>query len=75
VGDLLARANWLPAFQVARAGLKVQAVMSFHAAGSNVGDTCRIPLPKCGVLWGPSRVVQGGLQVVAGAWLLRRRAV
>lgn len=28
------------------AGLKLQAVMSFHAAGSNVGDTCEIPLPK-----------------------------
>jgi beta-amylase len=28
------------------AGLKVQAVMSFHAAGGNVGDTCKIPLPK-----------------------------
>lgn len=26
-------------------GLKVQAVMSFHAAGGNVGDTCQIPLP------------------------------
>lgn len=32
--------------KVTRAGLKVQAVMSFHAAGGNVGDTCRIPLPK-----------------------------
>lgn len=32
--------------KVARAGLKVQAVMSFHAAGGNVGDTCRIALPK-----------------------------
>lgn len=31
--------------KVERAGLKVQAVMSFHAAGGNVGDTCRIPLP------------------------------
>jgi len=30
----------------AAAGLKVQAVMSFHAAGGNVGDTCKIPLPK-----------------------------
>jgi beta-amylase len=30
----------------AQAGLKVQAVMSFHAAGGNVGDTCKIPLPK-----------------------------
>ena len=28
------------------AGLRVQAVMSFHAAGGNVGDTCKIPLPK-----------------------------
>lgn len=31
--------------KVASAGLKVQAVMSFHAAGSNVGDTCTISLP------------------------------
>jgi beta-amylase len=30
---------------VAARGLKVQAVMSFHAAGGNVGDTCTIPLP------------------------------
>jgi len=27
-------------------GLKVQAVMSFHAAGGNVGDTCQISLPQ-----------------------------
>ena len=27
-------------------GLFAQAVMSFHAAGGNVGDTCKIPLPK-----------------------------
>lgn len=27
-------------------GLKAQAVMSFHAAGGNVGDTCKIALPK-----------------------------
>jgi hypothetical protein len=33
--------------QVAASGLKVQAVMSFHAAGGNVGDTCRISLPRC----------------------------
>jgi len=26
--------------------LKVQAVMSFHAAGGNVGDTCQVPLPQ-----------------------------
>ena len=32
--------------KIARAGLKVQAVMSFHAAGGNVGDTCKIPLPR-----------------------------
>ena len=32
--------------QVAAKGLKIQAVMSFHAAGGNVGDTCKIPLPK-----------------------------
>ena len=31
--------------QVASKGLKVQAMMSFHAAGGNVGDTCTIPLP------------------------------
>ena len=30
----------------AQAGLKIQAVMSFHAAGGNVGDTCRISLPE-----------------------------
>ena len=29
----------------AQAGLKIQAVMSFHAAGGNVGDTCKINLP------------------------------
>jgi len=33
-------------YKIAAAGLKVQAVMSFHAAGGNVGDTCKIPLPK-----------------------------
>jgi hypothetical protein len=32
--------------KVAAAGLKIQAVMSFHAAGGNVGDTCKIPLPR-----------------------------
>lgn len=32
--------------KVAAAGLKLQAVMSFHAAGSNVGDTCTIALPN-----------------------------
>ncbi|KAK9827582.1 hypothetical protein WJX81_000559 [Elliptochloris bilobata] len=32
--------------KVAENGLKVQAVMSFHAAGGNVGDTCKIPLPS-----------------------------
>lgn len=32
--------------QVAAKGLKLQAVMSFHAAGGNVGDTCTIPLPR-----------------------------
>lgn len=31
---------------VSDAGLKIQAVLSFHAAGSNVGDTCKIPLPE-----------------------------
>lgn len=30
---------------ISNAGLKIQAVLSFHAAGSNVGDTCKIPLP------------------------------
>ncbi|KAK9058436.1 hypothetical protein SSX86_023278 [Deinandra increscens subsp. villosa] len=29
-----------------RYGLKVQAVMSFHQCGGNVGDSCTIPLPK-----------------------------
>ena len=31
--------------RIAASGLKVQAVMSFHAAGGNVGDTCNISLP------------------------------
>jgi beta-amylase len=31
--------------RIAAIDLKVQAVMSFHAAGANVGDTCNIPLP------------------------------
>ncbi|KFM22385.1 Beta-amylase 1, chloroplastic [Auxenochlorella protothecoides] len=31
---------------VAAKGLRIQAVMSFHAAGGNVGDTCTIPLPR-----------------------------
>ncbi|GMH33910.1 hypothetical protein BSKO_01744 [Bryopsis sp. KO-2023] len=31
---------------VASADLKIQAVMSFHAAGGNVGDTCEVPLPE-----------------------------
>ena len=35
-----------PSLQAANAGLKIQAVMSFHAAGGNVGDTCNIPLPS-----------------------------
>ncbi|KAJ4951222.1 hypothetical protein NE237_028054 [Protea cynaroides] len=30
---------------VQRIGLKVQAVMSFHQCGGNVGDSCSIPLP------------------------------
>lgn len=30
---------------VSNAGLKFQAVMSFHSCGGNVGDTCNIPLP------------------------------
>ncbi|CAN1278949.1 Beta-amylase 1, chloroplastic [Linum perenne] len=29
-----------------RHGLKVQAVMSFHQCGGNVGDSCNIPLPS-----------------------------
>lgn len=33
-------------YKVGNAGLKAQAVMSFHAAGGNVGDTCKILLPK-----------------------------
>ncbi|XP_034914681.1 beta-amylase 1, chloroplastic [Populus alba] len=32
-----------------RHGLKVQAVMSFHQCGGNVGDSCTIPLPKWAV--------------------------
>jgi beta-amylase len=38
--------------KVKHAGLEIQAVMSFHAAGTNVGDTCTISLPdwvlECG---------------------------
>ncbi|KAG6574880.1 Beta-amylase 1, chloroplastic, partial [Cucurbita argyrosperma subsp. sororia] len=30
----------------AKYGLKVQAVMSFHQCGGNVGDSCTIPLPR-----------------------------
>ncbi|CAM6030126.1 unnamed protein product [Sphagnum balticum] len=30
---------------VRKSGLKVQAVMSFHQCGANVGDSCTIPLP------------------------------
>uniref|UniRef100_A0A0C9S133 Beta-amylase n=1 Tax=Wollemia nobilis TaxID=56998 RepID=A0A0C9S133_9CONI len=30
---------------VGKHGLKLQAVMSFHQCGGNVGDTCNIPLP------------------------------
>eukprot|EP00262_Sarcandra_glabra_P015888 TRINITY_DN5003_c4_g1_i1.p1 TRINITY_DN5003_c4_g1~~TRINITY_DN5003_c4_g1_i1.p1 ORF type:complete len:585 (+),score=45.30 TRINITY_DN5003_c4_g1_i1:166-1920(+) len=37
-GDLLEMAK--------KHGLKVQAVMSFHQCGGNVGDSCTIPLPK-----------------------------
>ncbi|MEW5318652.1 MAG: hypothetical protein WDW38_009858 [Sanguina aurantia] len=33
-------------YKVGNAGLKAQAVMSFHAAGGNVGDTCKILLPS-----------------------------
>jgi beta-amylase len=32
--------------KIRAAGLEVQAVMSFHAAGTNVGDTCTISLPR-----------------------------
>lgn len=31
---------------VSKHGLKLQAVMSFHQCGGNVGDTCNIPLPR-----------------------------
>ncbi|GJM91501.1 hypothetical protein PR202_ga07877 [Eleusine coracana subsp. coracana] len=31
---------------VERAGLRLQAVMSFHQCGGNVGDSCNIPLPS-----------------------------
>ena len=34
-------------FEVARSkNLKVQAVLSFHACGGNVGDSAQIPLPS-----------------------------
>ncbi|KAL7721459.1 Beta-amylase [Entamoeba marina] len=42
--------NWdayLDMVQLAKnAGLKFQAVMSFHRCGGNVGDTCDIPIPQ-----------------------------
>lgn len=31
---------------VKRVGLRVQAVMSFHACGGNVGDSTQVPLPQ-----------------------------
>eukprot|EP01018_Ginkgo_biloba_P037917 Gb_05994 [translate_table: standard] len=31
---------------VRKHGLKLQAVMSFHQCGGNVGDSCNIPLPS-----------------------------
>ncbi|KAI5066563.1 hypothetical protein GOP47_0019187 [Adiantum capillus-veneris] len=34
---------------VKKHGLKVQAVMSFHQCGGNVGDSCFIPLPRWAV--------------------------
>ncbi|XP_031482039.1 beta-amylase 1, chloroplastic-like [Nymphaea colorata] len=44
------RYNWsgyAELFEMARRhGLKVQAVMSFHQCGGNVGDSCTIPLPR-----------------------------
>lgn len=34
-------------FELAKSmGLKIQAVLSFHACGGNVGDSAQIPLPK-----------------------------
>ena len=31
---------------IRNAGLKVQAIMSFHQCGGNIGDDCNIPLPS-----------------------------
>ncbi len=53
-------------------GLKVQAVMSFHAGGGNVGDgSCDIPLPdwviKVRLIWHQQLLnVPGGVQQVLG---------
>ncbi|KAG2493073.1 hypothetical protein HYH03_008736 [Edaphochlamys debaryana] len=42
--------NWAGYKQVVevikQTGLKIQAVMSFHACGGNVGDTVQVPLPE-----------------------------
>jgi hypothetical protein len=38
--------TWVCWSQLKQKGLRVQAVMSFHAAGNNVGDICHIPLPS-----------------------------
>eukprot|EP01086_Lenisia_limosa_P017472 TRINITY_DN86_c0_g1_i2.p1 TRINITY_DN86_c0_g1~~TRINITY_DN86_c0_g1_i2.p1 ORF type:complete len:435 (-),score=94.87 TRINITY_DN86_c0_g1_i2:308-1612(-) len=42
--------NWAPYLQVTQMaeyhGLKMQAVMSFHACGGNVGDPVNIPIPQ-----------------------------
>lgn len=38
--------GYLQLFDLAKAmGLKIQAVLSFHACGGNVGDSAQIPLP------------------------------
>ena len=41
-------------------GLKVQAVMSFHACGGNVGDSTHIPLPSWVLKVGPGPGCQAG---------------
>lgn len=48
--DTTVHSELITIYGVDRWKLKVvyvlQAVMSFHAAGTNVGDTCTIPLPE-----------------------------
>ncbi len=45
---------------VKRVGLRVQAVMSFHACGGNVGDSTQVPLPQWVLQVGDTHIRMGG---------------